>query len=185
MVYSKWRMAFGLLLVFFGAFFLLVGVFDWRFNLGDVIEMFWPLALIAIGIYLLGRHRRWHRPGRHTFSKAFGDLDLGGSDLEPDGINADLGFGDIRIDLTQATFAEKENRVYAQLGIGDIKIIVPEDLPLRAKGNVGVGDVHLLSKTSHGLGCQVTYESKDYRNERRKVYIKASVGIGDIIVTHP
>jgi predicted membrane protein len=185
MMHSKWRMGFALVLILSGAFLLFTEIFRWRIDLEDVVDTLWPTVLIVIGGYLIWRQWRWrHRkPGARVFNKAFGDLDFSGSDFEVDGLDAGLGFGDLRIDLTQADFSEKEHRVHAHVGIGDIKVILPQDIPVRAHGNSGIGDIHLMEKTAGGLGSAATLESEGYRDATRKIYLKTSAGIGDITVT--
>jgi len=185
MAHSKRRIGLALLLILVGIVFLLHEIFRWRFDLEDIFATIWPAALIIIGGYLIWRQwrRRDHIPGAQVYNKAFGDLDIGGGNVHADGLDAGLGFGDLRIDLTRVTFTDKEHRVYAHVGVGDIKILFPAGIPVRVRGNSGIGDVHLLDKTSGGLGSAITFESDDYQDAIRKVDLKVSTGIGDIVVT--
>jgi predicted membrane protein len=183
MTQSKWRISFALLLIFLGLVILLFEIFHWRIDLETVIETIWPIALIVIGGYLIWRQRRERRPGAHFHNKAFGDLDIGGSELEVDGLDASLGFGDMRIDFTQAKLAEKEHRAYARIGVGDIKVILPQGIPIHVRGTAGVGDVRVMQKSAEGLGCEVTFESEGYQEAARKIRLVIKAGIGDIAVT--
>ena len=148
------------------------------------MNTFWPVLLIVLGAYLLWRESRRRRlvPGGQSFFKVLGDLNIDGSQIGPDGLEAELGLGDLRIDLSRTSLAEKEHHISARIGIGDIKIIVPAGIPVRARGSIAIGDVQMLSKTGSGLGSQVFFESEDYRSARRKISINARAGIGDIKV---
>jgi lia operon protein LiaF len=184
MIRSKWGLVFGLFLILAGIFIFLLKIFDWDVELHDILATLWPVALILLGAYLLWRNSRRRRrvPGRQSFFKVFGDLEIDGSQVEPEGLQAELGLGDIRIDLSHPSLAEKEHRITARIGIGDIKILVPLGIPVRARGYAIIGDVHLLSKTGSGLGSQVFFESEDYHSARRKISIDVHAGIGDIRV---
>lgn len=181
----KLRLASGLFLILLGALFFLAQVFGEELNLGDILELLWPVGLILLGIFLLWRHggRRGSGGRGQTRTTVFGDLKLDGDDIEPDGLDTALGFGDLTLDLTTARLADKEYRIDVNLVFGDIKIILPAGLPVRAEGSSLAGDLHLLSKSGHGLGNHVTYESEGYSAARKKISLKASCVFGDIIVT--
>jgi lia operon protein LiaF len=186
------RWFFGLLLILIGITILgnNVGWFD--FNLGDFIHHFWPVILIVVGLSIIfERHRDkpWHS-GEWTafscknFSKTMGDVHLKPSGIDPSGLRAEQGLGDINIDLTNTTLSTGENRVECSLGVGDIRIILPNNVPVFASCTAGVGDVHILDKHADGFGPKLNHQDADYVNADKKIRLIGKVGLGDIKVTH-
>ena len=108
-------------------------------------------------------------------------------DVEVDsaGLTADQGTGDITIDLSSSALHEGENIVHCNLGMGDLEIIVPANVPLKASCTAGIGDIHILGKRGDGFGAKLEHQDPDYANADKKIYLVAKVGLGDIRVSHP
>ncbi len=178
----KWNIIFGLLLIALGAFFLLNEVFDWRADFGEIIGFFWPVALIILGVYLFRRSWRERElsTGARQYTKIFGDIKVEDTDLGPGGIDAELGIGDVRLNFSRTSIPDGEHHIHVRLGIGDIKIIVPQGIPISTRSSAGIGTVNLFDKTDSGLGVRLSFESEQYREARRKLLIDTKVGIGDI-----
>lgn len=181
----KWNIVVGLLLIALGAFFFLDGVFGWRANFGDFLEFSWPFVLILLGAYLLRRswRARRHSSDDRLWTKVFGDITIEEDELGPGGIDTELGIGDIRINLTRSSIPDGEHRLRVLAGIGDVTIIIPQGIPVAARGSAGIGKVILFDKTNDGLGARLAFESKQYREARRKLLIEVKAGIGDIVLT--
>jgi hypothetical protein len=177
-------MLFGLILLCLGVFFLLNGIFDWRFDFGDFLRFGWPVGLILIGIYLLRRRARsrYFPEGAAFNTRMFGDVHLNSSDLGPNGLDTEIGIGDIRLDLAGSGLPEKEHRIRIGTGIGDVTVIIPPDIPVSARGSAGIGSVNLLGKTDGSLGPHVSFQSEHYQSAGRKLSIDLKAGIGDIAV---
>ncbi|MCP4712820.1 MAG: cell wall-active antibiotics response protein [Planctomycetes bacterium] len=182
---SKWNLLFGLLIILVGIFFLLNGIFGWRYDFGDFLGFLWPIALIVLGIYLLRRQTggRDLPEGAQFCTRVFGDLKLDGSDLSPEGLATEMGIGDIQLDLAASSLAEKEHRIQIRVGIGDINIIIPQGIPVKAHSSAGIGSVNLLGKKGGWMGSNVHFESEQYRSSRRRLFIETKSGIGDIVLT--
>ena len=182
---SKWNVMIGLCLIALGGFFLLNAVFNWRYDFGDFLAHFWPVVLIVLGIYLFRRSWRERQlpAGAQQYTKIFGDIKIDETNLGPGGLDAELGIGDVHINLSRTNIPDGEHLLRIQLGIGDIKIIVPREMPIAAGAGIGIGSINLLDKTGSGLGRQLSFESEQYHSARRKLKIDAKAGIGDIILT--
>jgi len=178
----RWNLLFGLILILVGGFFLFDGIFHWRVDFGDFLGFLWPVVLIFLGIYLLLQRSLWGRcwGSAESCTRAFGDMKLDAAALDAKGLNAEIGVGDILLDLTKSTLPEKELRILLHTGVGDIKMIVPPDTPVSARGSTGIGSVDILGKTSGGMGSTVFFESEHYRDARRKLSVEIKTGIGDI-----
>jgi lia operon protein LiaF len=187
------RWFFGILLVVLG-FLILgnnVGWFD--FSLSEFVSKFWPLILIALGISELVNHSRkkhwteqkWTEFVGEKFSRTVGDVHLKPASLDAAGLKADQGAGDITIDLTATVLQAGENSIICNLGMGDVEIIVPPNVPLKASCNAGIGDIHIFGRHSDGFGARLEHQDADYPNADRKISLTVKIGLGDIRVSHP
>ncbi len=179
---TRSRLLLGLLLIIVGGVFMVIQVFNLDFDLGDMISTFWPVALILTGFYLIWRQRRRRHtdPDVQVVEKAFGNIKLSGADLNPDGIDAELGVGEIRIDLTGAIFGNKEHQMRVQVGIGEVKIILPKNIPISTKASVGIGVANLFGRRESGMGVDLNFVSEGYATAAKKLRITAGTGIGEI-----
>ncbi len=172
----------GTLLVILGVVLLLNGIFDWDLNFGDFIRILWPVTLILLGVWLLARRRPGRLQGR-SYSRVFGDITVDPGNREPDGIQVDAGFGDVRLDVTRCSYGDKEHHIDIQGIFGDVKVIVPRDLAVRATASNIVGDAALLDQDGKSFFNSEEFESADYRTARRKLNIEIRAVIGDIRVS--
>ncbi len=176
------NIVFGLLLIAVGVILALNGILDWDLDLGDLIGVLWPLALIAVGVWLLILNRRRSTGGR-SYARLFGDLNIDVRDRDPDGLHVDMVFGDVHLDLTRSPYADKNHRVDLQSVFGDMRIIVPREMAVRAHGGNVIGDIELFDRTKKGFGNSVDVESPDYQTTQRKLTLSMQAVIGDIRVT--
>ena len=184
---SFWTIAFGILLVLIGFLALLDSLEVIRFC--PTLGKLWPLILVVLGIWLLFR-RSYFSPREvlyikegKKYSKAFGDLRIDAKDMDPHGLDAEMGFGDIEVNLAKASFLDRENVVHLSLGFGDIKVWVPSEVKVSASGSCGAGDIDILGKHADGLGQRVEHQDEGYETAQRKLKIIAKLGFGDIRIS--
>ncbi|MFQ6002952.1 MAG: cell wall-active antibiotics response protein LiaF, partial [Candidatus Zixiibacteriota bacterium] len=150
---------------------------------------FWPLILVALGIWLLLRKTYFSlsevssiKEGK-KYSKAFGDLRIDANGMDPHGLDAEMGFGDLDLNLTKANFSDRENIINLALGFGDIKVWVPGEVKLSATGTCGAGEVDILGKHADGLGNRINYQDESYEAAQKRLKIIAKLGFGDIRIS--
>ncbi|KPK78580.1 MAG: hypothetical protein AMJ89_01135 [candidate division Zixibacteria bacterium SM23_73] len=184
---SFWTVVFGILLILIGLLALLDSLEFIRF--WPTLGKLWPLILVALGIWLLFRRSYFSssdvlsiKEGK-KYSKAFGDLRIVANDIDPHGLDAEMGFGDIEVNLTKANFSDRENVINLGLGFGDIKVWVPGEVKVSATGTCGAGDVDILGKQADGLGKRVDYQDEGYETAQKKLKIIAKLGFGDIRIS--
>lgn len=184
---NTWSILFALLLILIGVLALL--------NSLDVVEFWpslgklWPLVLVILGIWLLFRRRHFiwddkvyvHEGNKQN--KAFGDMKIDSTGKDPHGMNIEMGFGDLEVNLTKAAFADKESLVQLTLGFGDLKVWIPSDVKTSISANCGAGDIDVLGKTDKGLGNKVEHQDEGYESAQKKLKLIVKLGFGDIKIS--
>ncbi|WP_433748693.1 cell wall-active antibiotics response protein LiaF [Falsibacillus pallidus] len=89
--------------------------------------------------------------------------------------------GDYYFDFSKAYIPEKRTPIKIKGWIGDIKMLVPEDLPVRITIEVKIGDIKIFNGTSEELlRSNMYYESPGYEDAVKKLDLTIKLGIGDI-----
>jgi predicted membrane protein len=68
--------------------------------------------------------------------------------------------------------------------VGELRIVVPEGVPLDVHATAGVGEVEVLDRSSSGVGAKVEELFED-DSDGPTLRIEASVGVGQIRVVRP
>jgi phage shock protein PspC (stress-responsive transcriptional regulator) len=87
-----------------------------------------------------------------------------------------LGVGNLRIDLSSIQPGASELHVKAKVGVGELRIVVPDGVPVQVDARAKLGDVHVLRLTDSGRNAVVRTGS------RGGYVIDASVGLGRVDV---
>jgi predicted membrane protein len=87
-----------------------------------------------------------------------------------------LGVGTLRIDLSGIQPAGKELQVKAKVGVGELRIVVPNGARVQVYARAKLGDVHVLRLEDSGRNAIVTTGSGG------RYVIDARVGLGRIDV---
>src|SRR5439155_1134373 len=90
-----------------------------------------------------------------------------------------LGIGDMTLDLRNVQFAKGETNVRARVDVGNLRVIVPNDVALRVDGDAQLGQVQMLGKTADGRNV----DRHVAETGKRVLVLKAHVGVGKVQVT--
>lgn len=184
------RLVGGAILVLLGLLFLLDNLNLYNFNFGDFIADFWPVALILAGAAII--YRQMRSPDREVWedfvgkqhSKSLGDLKLKPKSLPTEGSRIKHGMGDLTFDLTDCILNAGENVVECSLGAGDLRITVPQSVPVKVSCTVGGGEIYLLGAHADGIGQTLVHEDDGYATAPIKLSVRAKVGLGQCHVVH-
>jgi len=179
-VKNKRPMVIGGILILLGLIFLLNALGIAYIDIGDVIVTLIALALIFWGVRLILWARR-RRPLAHR-SRLLGDLDLRIRGMVTEDLGADVGLGGLRLDLTEATVAPGEHTIHLGGWLGDIEVRLPHDLAADVHGEVFLGNLQLLGRSSEGFFLENHARSTDYEAAEARLCIRAHLWIGDIKV---
>jgi phage shock protein PspC (stress-responsive transcriptional regulator) len=193
-------LAIGLALVTYGSLSWLGGEFHWT---GDhrTIAMAGSLAVIGLLLVVLGL-AGW-RSGFVAFLAVVLAITAWSSAVVPTGIhlggrvgdaswtpalvtsaaNYRLGAGDAVLNLgalPREGLSEAKIPVY--VGIGDLKVVVPEGLTVKVVGHVGLGEILLPSDLGNGQGGTDFARSVVIGDGPTEVVVDAGVGVGQLTV---
>ncbi|GAJ10289.1 unnamed protein product [marine sediment metagenome] len=149
----------------------------------------WPVILIALGVWLLLKRRYFSWDERveikegSKYSKAFGDLKIDSGGTDPHGMDVEMGFGDLDVNLTKASFSDRENVIHLALGFGDIRVWIPSEVKAKISTSCGAGDIDILGRTTDGLGKSSDYQDEGYETAQKRLRIHAKIGFGDIKIS--
>ncbi|MDQ0153761.1 cell wall-active antibiotics response protein LiaF [Robertmurraya andreesenii] len=88
--------------------------------------------------------------------------------------------GDYFIDFNKAYIPEKETSVTLKGWIGDVKMIIPEGVPVSIQANIKVGDIRIFDHKSEAINRYLEYETPGYDEATRKLKIMIELKIGSI-----
>ncbi|MFC0523512.1 cell wall-active antibiotics response protein LiaF [Pontibacillus salicampi] len=90
--------------------------------------------------------------------------------------------GDYYIDFTKAFIPDKNTSMTITGWIGDVKVIVPDNVDLAIEAKVKAGDIRILKQKSDGINRILTYKTPGYDEATRKLTLKIDFVLGDIKV---
>jgi hypothetical protein len=122
------------------------------------------------------------RPGKLRYHKLIGEMfiDCGGVDLQDVEISNFL--GDIEVKLHGGKLASGLNRMVISGFIGDVRVLVPQGMPVFAQSSNFIGDLEIMGRRSSGFGNNLDAQTSDYGEADAKLYIASNHFIGDVRV---
>lgn len=185
------RVALGAVLLGAGALWLLssAGALDLSY------QTWIGLLLIGIGLAIA------LAPGRHGVLVTLGILillaglpalaiddlvsgDVGDAIEEPslpgEIVSYEHGVGKLTVDLTAPGLATEDLDVEAQIGIGELLVLVPPTADLVVEAHVGIGNVDVLGEQEGGVDVDV--DDRVAGDGEQEITLELEAGIGDIRV---
>jgi lia operon protein LiaF len=185
----------GTVLIVLGLLFLFDGP-----SLFDIIRWifhFWPVALIALGIYLMmgDRHRETrgasktgmaseqsHAAGRISRDSFLGDLRVKLPAQGFQGGEIKTVVGSVVIDASQLSLEDGEHRLYLHSGVGDVHVDLMPGLPVKVEAQVNLGDIKIFDQKADGVNQVMNYQTPRYEEAPARLLVICKVGLGDIKV---
>jgi len=185
----------GGVIILIGLIFLLDNLEFINYSTQRFIHNLWPIILVIIGIALIIRHSGQKGKERYDKSKAtyqpdgtisrsvsrvFDDMYIETKGLEIDGMDYSLVFGDMTLNLSEAKLKEGVNHIYASTVFGDITVIIPAGMEVKAYGSNTFGDLYILGRSASGISKNLTRQTDGYDTAASKIYLSATTTFGDI-----
>lgn len=88
-----------------------------------------------------------------------------------------VGAGELRLDLREIDFTQ-DHQVSAQVGLGEVTVVVPDDVSVELIGRVGAGELWLLDRRTDGVGLERTVVD-DVAGSDARLVVEVNVGFGE------
>lgn len=88
--------------------------------------------------------------------------------------------GEMRFDFSLALQEEKEVTVILQGMIGNLSIILPEDMAVSIEGSVQAGSLYVGGVKREGIGNKISWQTPHYDSADTKVKLVASYLVGEV-----
>jgi predicted membrane protein len=123
--------------------------------------------------------------GHLSWPLAFGEYRFGDEPWALEPIRIKNFFGEVRINLGTATIPEGTTTVEINGGFGEVRVLVPEDLPVDAAVRVGAGEVWLFGENRAGFVGRDTLHHTDveFADAQRRVVLRIHVHVGEVRVS--
>ena len=95
----------------------------------------------------------------------------------------ELGIGELEVDLRNTDLPAGDTPLGIDLGVGEARLIVPEDVCVATDADVGVGAVRVFDRDSGGVDVDLVDEPDADLNTTR-LMVNADVGLGALNVVH-
>ena len=115
-----------------------------------------------------------------SMAKGIGDLRFSAAGRTIRGGNLRLGIGDLDMDLSGVSLPAGTHVLKAHVGMGDLRIRPPVDVPTRIEAAVGLGEVRLGTQSDSGIANRLVRETPGYSDAVSRLVIAAFVGVGEI-----
>jgi lia operon protein LiaF len=175
----------GGLIIAVGALILIDNFFG-GFNFWDFIWRLWPLALIILGVYIIKNQNKikgGNKPGDASSENTIlGDLNISLNGQEVSGHHYSSLIGDVKIDMRGAKFTAGENSISVFSLIGDIRIEVPENLPVKLSTHFLIGDVRFDDLRRDGFFQRLDHADDNYGSSEKKLHLTVNGVVGDLNV---
>lgn len=196
-VFKKRNLFLGSFFIIYSSLLILNQLNIFRFVYSDVWKL-WPLLIIYLGFSIFIKkdkvkiHFSSDLPGellkdeqlagkkRGVRGFSIGDVSFKSDNWALEPLELYNTIGDYYIDFSKAFIPEKETPVVVNGWIGDVKMIIPEDLPVVIDAYIKIGDIRIF-KQDHGLANRhLFYKTPGYDEATRKLKITIHLSIGSI-----
>lgn len=90
----------------------------------------------------------------------------------------ELGMGELVLDLRETDLPAGDVPVAVEIGMGEARVLVPENVCVATEANIGIGNVSLFGRDNDGVDIDF-YERPD-AGEATRVLVDAEIGMGEL-----
>lgn len=122
----------------------------------------------------------WPRPAVHE-QRFLGEVEVGGVfDAGP--MRIETFIGEIRVDLTRATFPDGETPIRVNTGIGEVRVLLPADVPAAVRVSTLLGEAEAIGHTAGPVLGEAYGETEGFATAQRRIRLEAQALIGEVAV---
>jgi phage shock protein PspC (stress-responsive transcriptional regulator) len=93
----------------------------------------------------------------------------------------EMSIGDLTVDLSDTILREPETEIDASIGIGELTVVVPDDVAVDVEASASAGQVTVFGRQDDGIDTRIS-EVNVPPGATRTVHIDAHVGLGNVVV---
>jgi lia operon protein LiaF len=120
-------------------------------------------------------------PGAFQDRRFLGEIEVAGP-MQAGPMRIETVIGEIRVDLTQATFPEGETPIHVSAAIGEVRVLLPADIPASVRATSMLGESEALGRVSGAFMGDVRAETDDYAAATKRIRLEAQSLIGEVAV---
>ena len=95
----------------------------------------------------------------------------------------ELGMGELVLDLRETDLPSGDVPLELDLGIGQARLIVPEDVCVATTTEIGMGHVSFFDRDNEGVDVDFD-ERPDAESDSTRILLDAQIGLGELRVSH-
>jgi len=95
----------------------------------------------------------------------------------------ELGMGDLAVDLRDTELPSGDVPLEIDLGMGEARLLVPEDVCVATTADVGMGNVSFFGRNNDGIDIDFD-ERPDADGDTTRILLDAEIGLGELRVSH-
>jgi phage shock protein PspC (stress-responsive transcriptional regulator) len=95
----------------------------------------------------------------------------------------ELGIGSLKVDLRDVDFGSGDVPLSLDIGMGEAVVLVPENVCVATRAQVGAGEVQVFGHGNSGLDVDVR-DTPTAANDNARLVLDADVGLGSLQVRH-
>ncbi|MGC8634933.1 MAG: cell wall-active antibiotics response protein LiaF [Candidatus Limnocylindrales bacterium] len=120
-------------------------------------------------------------PGGVREQRVLGGIELAGP-MQGVPMRIETFIGEIRLDLSQAAFPAGETAVHASAAIGNVRVLLPADLPAAVRVSSLLGQGEALGRSAPGLLGEARAETEDFAGAPKRIRVEAQSLVGEVAV---
>ncbi|XXM73978.1 cell wall-active antibiotics response protein LiaF [Lysinibacillus sphaericus] len=202
------KLLFGLFSLVYGSLIFLDKWNKLNFDYGSWWKL-WPLFIIAIAIRTVMKKsvnltvtvdrssdkdegQAFREPGEvslktgkknHRKNFIIGEIKYSEPNWPLEPMNFQNVVGDYYFDFSKAFIPEGETPIVIKGWVGDVKVIIPEDIPVDIEIDVKVGEVKLFDQKSAEIRSDFYYRSPGYEASSKKIKLIINIKVASIRVS--
>ncbi|WP_170006660.1 cell wall-active antibiotics response protein LiaF [Bacillus fonticola] len=168
-----------------------------EFQYSDWFDL-WPIVLVAFAVWLLlpkrmrvskwSKSTEWKRYSSKRNPPKQGNMMIGSlsfnhPDWQAKSSTLSSAIVDYYMDFSKAYISEEEIHVVLKGWVGDVHVLIPEDLPVAISAKVGTGDLDafFLGNSVSGVGGSVhEFVSPGYDIAKKRLRLEVYLSIGSV-----
>ncbi len=95
----------------------------------------------------------------------------------------ELGMGELVVDLRETDLPSGDVPLELDLGVGEARLLVPEDVCVAATADIGMGEVVFFDRDNGGIDLDFE-DRRDAEGDSTRIVLDAQIGLGELRVGH-